>query len=312
MSPVLSRLTVLVTAAGALGVGAPAATAATCTDAGGVSVVVDFRELGGGLQTTCDPSGGGRSAAALLTGNGYPITYAQRQPGFVCRVAGVPTTDPCVNTSPANAYWGLYWSNGTSGSWFYSTLGATSLTVPAGGSVAFAWQGASQGAPGVAPPRYAASPSPSPTKTPSPSPTRTPTKTPTKTPTPAPTKPPTATPTPTPTASVTGSPTASPSAEPSTAAPPSSSKATPAPSSSAPPKRDPKPKEPRSTRPTPSGPTPSASTSPTPTDVTVAEAPDPGDGSGTGSVPLPLVVAALGLLGALVSGAAVLRRRRAA
>ena len=83
------------------------AVAAPCSEAGGVSVVVDYRELGGGVQSLCDSVGGGRSAATLLTDNGFPLVYVQRQPGFVCRVSGVPAGDPCVSTPPADAYWGL-------------------------------------------------------------------------------------------------------------------------------------------------------------------------------------------------------------
>ncbi len=39
----------------------------------------------------------------------------------------MPADDPCVNTPPADAYWGLWWSDGTTGKWTYSSLGAASL-----------------------------------------------------------------------------------------------------------------------------------------------------------------------------------------
>ena len=154
---------------------APAAGAATCASSAGVSVVVDYRELGGSTVTACSADGGGKSAAAIFASVGVGITYATRQPGFVCRVNGVPTSDPCVNTSPANAYWGLWWADGSKGSWTYSSSGVGSLTVPAGGSVGWSWQqdraaGASV-PPSVAPPVMKAS---TPTSTPSPSPTATP------------------------------------------------------------------------------------------------------------------------------------------
>ena len=114
--------------------------AATCTSAGGVSVVVDYRELGGSMVTACAPDGGGKSATAVFASVGVSLTYATRQPGFVCRVNGVPTSDPCVNTSPADAYWGLWWSDGTTGSWTFATTGVGGQTVPAGGSVGWSWQ----------------------------------------------------------------------------------------------------------------------------------------------------------------------------
>lgn len=156
--------------AAAVGIGVPApASAAGCTSGAGVTVVVDFKELGGGVRSVCDPGGGGQKASALFPDNGYPLSYASRQPGFVCRVSGVPTSDPCVNTSPASAYWGLWWSDGKSGSWSYSSLGAGSLTIPEGGYVAFSWdQSDGDAKPGFTPAARSSAP-PSPTVAPSPS-----------------------------------------------------------------------------------------------------------------------------------------------
>ena len=140
-----------------------------------MTVVVDPHQLGGAVQAACDPAGAGKSAASLFTDNGFALTYAQRQPGFVCRINGAPSSDPCVNTSPADAYWGLFWSDGTSGTWSYASEGAGSLSVPDGGYVAFSWQGStSKAPPGMSPQAHAsASPSPThsatPTRHPSPS-----------------------------------------------------------------------------------------------------------------------------------------------
>jgi hypothetical protein len=155
----------------------PSAAAATCTSAGGVSVVVDFRELGGSTITACAADGGGKSADQIVAAVGVSITYATRQPGFVCRVQGEPAADPCVNTSPASAYWGLWWADGSKATWTYSSYGIGGLTVPAGGSVGLSWQQDRENSgavpPGVAPPVVAAAPSstPSPTSSPSSSPT---------------------------------------------------------------------------------------------------------------------------------------------
>jgi hypothetical protein len=142
---------VLVTAAVGLGVPGPAQ-AATCGTSHGVTVVVDSHQLGGGIQTACDLNGAGKHASSQLTDVGHALTYAQRQPGFVCRVDGSPSSDPCINTSPADAYWSLWWSDGRSGQWSFSSLGVGSLTVPEGGYVALSWQGGSgRAAPRVAP-----------------------------------------------------------------------------------------------------------------------------------------------------------------
>lgn len=165
--------TVLVAASGL--VWAPPAAAAGCSSSDGVTVVVDFHELGGGLQQVCDGDGGGQKASVLFPENGFPLTYVQRTPGFVCRVSGKPTEDqdPCVNTPPPDAYWGLWWSDGESGTWSYSAAGAGSLTVPEGGAVAFSWNGSSaKSPPGAPPPKHTPEPEPSqqpgPTKQPQP------------------------------------------------------------------------------------------------------------------------------------------------
>jgi hypothetical protein len=159
----------------------PVAGAATCTSAGGVSVVVDFRELGGSTITACAADGGGRSAAEIFASVGVDISYATRQPGFVCRVEGAPAGDPCVNASPASAYWGLWWADGSKASWSYSSSGVGGLTVPAGGSVGWSWQQDRENSgavpPGVLPP-VAATPTPSPTASPTTSASASPTATP--------------------------------------------------------------------------------------------------------------------------------------
>lgn len=157
----LAVATVVVASAG-LGVASPAQ-ASTCGSATGVSVVVDFHELGGGVQTFCDASGAGKTADAQLRDAGHQLTYVQRQPGFICRIDGKPADDPCVNTPPSNAYWSLWWSDGKSGKWAYSSSGAGSLKVPEGGYVGMSWQGSdSKAQPGVPPKPHATQPSPSP------------------------------------------------------------------------------------------------------------------------------------------------------
>ena len=123
---------VLLTAAAGLGVSAPAL-AASCSTAHGVTVVVDFHQLGGGVQSACDANGGGRTAATQLIDVGHQLTYVQSQPGFVCRVDGSPSSDPCVNTPPADAYWSLWWSDGKSGRWTYSSAGGGGHPVPPSG-----------------------------------------------------------------------------------------------------------------------------------------------------------------------------------
>ncbi len=161
---------VILTAAAGVALPVPAATAAACSSAAGVTVVVDFHELGGGVQQVCD-AGSGQSAAARFVDAGFDLDRVQRQPGFVCRVDGLPADDPCVNTPPADAYWSLWWSNGESGTWTFASQGIDSLKVPDGGAVALSWKGSSESSPpGAAPPKQQTAPSASPSPSTPPSP----------------------------------------------------------------------------------------------------------------------------------------------
>lgn len=141
----LARLVAVVMMTAAAGLVAPIlaaspAQAAVCTTSNGVTVVADFGTLGGGVRTACVPGGGGNTAAENFVAAGFPLTQVQRQPGFVCRISGVPQNQKCVNTPPTNNYWGLFTANGKGGGWSYATLGAYSLDVGNGEFVAFAFQ----------------------------------------------------------------------------------------------------------------------------------------------------------------------------
>jgi hypothetical protein len=165
------RLAVAVLGVAAAGLAVPGpAQAATCSPGSGVTVVVDYHQLGGGHPTSCDAGGAGETADDQFGDAGFTLVYVQQQPGFVCRVDGKPTADqdPCVRTPPSNAYWSLWWSDGTSGKWTYASTAVTSLKVPDGGSVALSWQqGSGRATPGVAPPaRTTSNPSSGPTSAP--------------------------------------------------------------------------------------------------------------------------------------------------
>ena len=170
---VVTRLSAAVAAVAAAGlaaatalVGSPAH-GASCA---GVTTVVDFGALGGGVQERCVPDGGGRPAWEVFEAAGFDLTPVQQFPDAVCQVDAKPASD-CVRMPPANAYWALFWSSGSG--WVYSTRGPRSLTVPAGGSLGFAWQNSTaQRKPGAAP--ASSAPSPSPTAKPTRKPTRKP------------------------------------------------------------------------------------------------------------------------------------------
>ncbi|WP_240796486.1 hypothetical protein [Streptomyces sp. RFCAC02] len=111
-----------------------AGTPGFCPGAAGVTVVVDFRELGGGQVVRCAPDAPADGLAALRAA-GFEITGTSRWgDSFVCRINGRPGVDaePCTDTPPASAYWS-YWHAENGGSWTYSQRGA-SYRTPAEGT----------------------------------------------------------------------------------------------------------------------------------------------------------------------------------
>ncbi|WFE93001.1 hypothetical protein [Micromonospora sp. WMMD987] len=116
--------------------GSPAAAAGSagyCPDASGVTVVVDFHELGGGAVVRC-ASGSQATGLAALKNAGFEITGTLRWgEGFICRIDGKPSaaSEKCVDTPPANAYWS-YWHAANGGGWAYSDKGVLNRKPPAG------------------------------------------------------------------------------------------------------------------------------------------------------------------------------------
>ncbi|MEW2523693.1 hypothetical protein [Streptomyces sp. NPDC047071] len=162
----------LLLASAVLGVGPGPATPAAAVDTGrghggfckageGVTVVVDFRELGGTTLVRC-AVGSQRTGLAALKDAGIRVTGTNRWgESFVCRLEGEPGADrePCVDTPPAKAYWS-YWHASNGGRWTYSQYGATYRTPPKGSFEGWSFSlGRDQGeapAPRVAPRRPAA------------------------------------------------------------------------------------------------------------------------------------------------------------
>lgn len=104
----------------------------SCTDGDGVTVVIDFQELGGGIYVRCATDRPSNGFEALRQA-GISFQTAVRSPGFLCRIAGKPASDPCVVPSPATAYW-AYWMAPRGGPWCYSNFGAGNRT-PVPGTV---------------------------------------------------------------------------------------------------------------------------------------------------------------------------------
>jgi hypothetical protein len=124
-------------------------------------VAVENGALGGGTTWSCSPSGG--TARALFTAAGHTLRDVSSAPGAICTVDGLPANAPCVRMPPADAYWGLFWTDGTSGRWIYSSFGVDGLDVPKGGGVDFVWQDSSTHIdPSIAAPVAATKPTPTP------------------------------------------------------------------------------------------------------------------------------------------------------
>lgn len=120
-------------AAPAAAIDASRGTPGYCPDANGVTVVVDFQELGGATIIRCAP-GEQSTGLAALKNAGIQVTGTARWgEAFVCRIEGKPgpQSEPCIDTPPANAYWS-YWYAPNGGTWQYSQFGATSRTPPLG------------------------------------------------------------------------------------------------------------------------------------------------------------------------------------
>ena len=106
---------------------APAGAAeGACSTANGVTVVIDFQELGGGVSTRC-VTGQVANGFEALAAAGLSYQTALRSPGFLCKIAGLPATEQCIQPSPTTAYWS-YWLANRGGEWCYSTLGAGNIS----------------------------------------------------------------------------------------------------------------------------------------------------------------------------------------
>jgi hypothetical protein len=119
--------------------------AAACSGGTGVTEVVDFTALGGGIETACNP-GDPTTGLAALTGAGFTYSFVPRFPGFICRINALP--NPC-NGAPATAYWS-YWHASPGGTWTYSTLGAGSYDPSQGSDEGWAFGDGNP--PGISPP----------------------------------------------------------------------------------------------------------------------------------------------------------------
>ncbi|MEO7147799.1 MAG: hypothetical protein ABIX09_07930 [Terrimesophilobacter sp.] len=129
-----ARLTVLVgllfaaTVALSLSPGTSARAAdGACQDGAGVTVVVDFTELGGSIEAGCASGDPATGRAALLAAR---FTATDSQPGLLCAINSEP--DPCPATFQGS-FWS-YWHSVPDGEWISYQVGADS-SHPASGKL---------------------------------------------------------------------------------------------------------------------------------------------------------------------------------
>jgi len=97
-----------------------------CTDGSGVTVVVDFTDVGGEVEVGCaagDPATGRQA----LTNAGFTATDASS--GMICAINAAP--DPCPETFKGS-YWS-YWSAEPGAAWTAYQVGADSSDPAPGG-----------------------------------------------------------------------------------------------------------------------------------------------------------------------------------
>jgi hypothetical protein len=97
-----------------------------CTDADGVTVVVDSTALGGAIEAGCAPEAGVTGTEALLAAG---FTEARDPSGFLCAVDGLP--DPCP-TEFTGEYWSYWYAEPGDGTWTAYQEGSDTAVVAAG------------------------------------------------------------------------------------------------------------------------------------------------------------------------------------
>jgi hypothetical protein len=158
-----------------LGLGAAPAAADTskgldgfCPDANGITVVVDFGDLGGDPLIRCAP-GAQATGVAALQNAGIEVTGSQKYGlAVACRLNGKPgpDTESCAGMPSATAYWS-YWQAPNGGTWTAAQAGASTSKPVAGGFEGWSFAHTKSAndlpqAPRVAPIRHALTPLPAP------------------------------------------------------------------------------------------------------------------------------------------------------
>ena len=192
-----ATLTAALLAAAGLALGAGPAhaevTAGHCATDTGVTLIVDFQELGGDTIVRCvEGVTPGSTGLEMFELAGLSVSGTiDDGPAFVCRINGRPDAnetiavegqgeyrEACVSTPSRLAFWG-YWHAPNGGPWTFSGAGGGNREVTIGGYEGWSFSlnnsDTSNPAPRIAPSHAVATPS---TEAPTPTPTPTPTPSP--------------------------------------------------------------------------------------------------------------------------------------
>ena len=133
---------IVLASVGAPAVGADAADPpGACTDGEGVTVVVDFTELGGEVEVGCAPEAA--TGTAALASAGFAEERAEN--GTICAINSLP--DPCP-AEFTGSYWSYWYAEG--GEWRSWMEGSDTAVPVAGGAEGWRYNDGSAG-PGVDP-----------------------------------------------------------------------------------------------------------------------------------------------------------------
>ncbi|MBN6035912.1 hypothetical protein [Amycolatopsis sp. 195334CR] len=105
-----------------------------CPGGNGITVVVDFHELGGDTIVRCAP-GEQASGLSALQNAGFELTGTQRWGlATLCRIEAKPgpEAEGCADYPPVTAYWS-YWQAPDGGSWGFAQAGVQESKPQAGG-----------------------------------------------------------------------------------------------------------------------------------------------------------------------------------
>jgi hypothetical protein len=129
-----------------------------CNDGQGVTLVVDFGSLGGGVNVRCGPQPISNGYDVFRNANVSYETVAGKD--FICRIAAQPANANCSNYPPGNYYWS-YWYATPGQDWHYSSKGAGAHRPSPGAYEGWSFVSSDT----ATPPRYPVPPAPPTTTT---------------------------------------------------------------------------------------------------------------------------------------------------